>query len=136
MLNIIITNPTYDDTTSYLSEYTKEIIIFANNHGLDVTQLKRPRLTKKHFSAFVDKKDPAFIFFNGHGDADTIFGDRIKNKEKKRVVSYRLRWLISTIIPIMKAATIITTIVAVQSERSSIPPKPTVVTFVVALSSK
>lgn len=80
MLNIIITNPNYDDTTNYLLEYTKEILTFAESHGIDVTQLKRPRLTNKHLASFIKKKNPNFMFFNGHGDEDTIFGDKIKNK--------------------------------------------------------
>jgi len=79
-MSVIITLPQYEETTNYLFAHSHEIIDFANKKGYDVIELKRPRLRRNTFESVIRKKRPTFIFFNGHGDGRTIYGDKVENK--------------------------------------------------------
>lgn len=79
---ILVTRPRYDDATEYLFCYAKKAIDFANEKNVEVLDLTRPRLTQKNFSDLISKKDPLLIFFNAHGDENTIYGDKINGKEE------------------------------------------------------
>ena len=84
-MTILITNPNYDLTTSYLFHYTKEVIDFAKGRGFDVIYLIRPRLNREVFSNFIFKKNPLFLLLNGHGNDAVIFGDKIDGVEESLV---------------------------------------------------
>ena len=72
---MLVTRPDYDDATSYTFYYAGLIIQEAEKKGIDVIDLARPRLTQRNFTAIVESQNPAFIFFNAHGDEKTIYGD-------------------------------------------------------------
>ena len=65
---ILITRPSYDDATNYLFYYADLVIKEAEQKGIQVIDLKRPKLTQKNFTEIVKDKNPSFIFFNAHGD--------------------------------------------------------------------
>lgn len=76
---ILITSPDYDDVTSYLLAYTKQLLKFVEKNGKRVNYLARPRLTRKNFSQIIEKQKPRLILLNGHGNNTIIFGDKVGN---------------------------------------------------------
>ncbi len=83
MKKILVTRPNYDDATSYSYHYAGLIINEAENKGIKVLDLKRPRLKRSDFEQIMHKEDPpCFIFFNAHGDEKTIYGDKIDEQEE------------------------------------------------------
>lgn len=78
----LITRPCYDNATNYLYHYANQIIKFAKDNGIKTIDLIRPRLTKKILTSMIKQQEPIFTFFNGHGSARTIVGDKINNKEE------------------------------------------------------
>jgi len=78
-MKAVITLPQYDETTNYLFAFSRKIIKVANENGWDMIELKRPRLRRKEFVNILRKKDPSFVCFNAHGDASTIYGDKVGN---------------------------------------------------------
>lgn len=102
---LLVTRPNYDDATSYLFYYAKQIIDFAAEKNIKFLDLARPRLTKQNFSDLISKQDPLLVFFNAHGDESAIYGDKIKGSEEilieenendsllsKRIVYARACW--------------------------------------------
>jgi len=81
-MTILVTDPNYEETTSYIHAYTKEVIDFAKELNIHLTAFSKPRLTKENISQFIQKQKPNAIFFNGHGSEDTIYGDKINNIEE------------------------------------------------------
>lgn len=71
---VLITRPHYDDTTSYLSEWSKKIIKVASEKGLDLIDLHRDRANKKELESVIEDVQPKFIIFNGHGSDREIAG--------------------------------------------------------------
>ena len=81
-MKALITLPNYDDATSYLFCYTKEIIDFADQKGIFTIKLSRPRLTKENMEKSIAKQEPKLVLFNAHGDDKTIYGDKIMGEEE------------------------------------------------------
>jgi len=80
--SLLVTRPSYDDGTSYLFHYAKEVIDYAEEKNILVFDLIKPRLSRKIFTDIVTGKDPSLIFFNAHGDAACIYGDKIGDREE------------------------------------------------------
>ncbi len=76
MKEILVTRPKYDDATSYSFYYAGLIIKEAEKKGILCIDLKRPRLTRKNFENIVKNRATPLLFFNAHGDAKTIYGDK------------------------------------------------------------
>lgn len=71
---LLVTRPKHDDTTYYLFHWAQEIIKFAKEKGIKILDLDEKRANKKELESVVAKMRPSFIFFNGHGSADSIAG--------------------------------------------------------------
>lgn len=71
---LLVTRPKHDDTTHYLFHWAQEIIKFAKEKGIKVLDLDKERANRKELESVVAKMRPSFIFFNGHGSADSIAG--------------------------------------------------------------
>ncbi len=71
---LIITCPRYDDTTEYLSYYSKEIAEESRSRNLKVKEVHDEQLNLNYFSNIVNNLDYRMIMFNGHGSADSICG--------------------------------------------------------------
>lgn len=70
----LITRPKHDHTTHYLFNWAKAIIELAKSKSIEVLDLSGSRANKKEFTGVVFKKQPLFIFFNGHGNKNLICG--------------------------------------------------------------
>lgn len=71
---ILVTIPSHDDTTRYLSAWSKLIIKLAHQKKDRITVLKNKQANLKNFTNAVEKIQPSFIFFNGHGNETTVTG--------------------------------------------------------------
>lgn len=85
MPKILITRPEHDDTTHYLSHWSRQAIDLAEKKGIKVFDLHRENANKQKFQGIIQKQKPDFVIFNGHGSADKIGG----HKEEILIQSHR-----------------------------------------------
>ncbi|HIH15563.1 MAG: hypothetical protein QT08_C0020G0032 [archaeon GW2011_AR17] len=76
MAKVLITRPEHDDTTYYLSHWSKQAINFAESKGIKVFDLNRENANKKKFEGILEKQKPDFVIVNGHGSSDTLGGHK------------------------------------------------------------
>lgn len=70
----LITRPEHDDTTYYLSQWSKETIELAESHGAKVLDLQGKKANKEEFNGKMKKFSPKLVMINGHGDVDLVMG--------------------------------------------------------------
>ncbi len=75
----LITRPEHDDTTHYLSKWSKDTISLAEEKGIKVLDLLREKAIKSEVESKLKKFSPNLVVFNGHGSEDIVTGH--KNKE-------------------------------------------------------
>lgn len=71
---ILITRPEHDEPTSYLASWCNPVIRFAEERGIKVIDFRGKRANRNDVEKLLSKKNPGFVFFNGHGDEKTICG--------------------------------------------------------------
>lgn len=74
MSSILVTRPEDDRLTKYISQWAKDFIDTATKKGHKVLDLWREKANQKQLEGMLKKQQPSFIFFNGHGDDQTITG--------------------------------------------------------------
>ena len=82
--SILITRPEHDLTTRYLSKWSVEIVDEAKAKHNDVVDLQGDKATRVRFISTLEKRNPRFVFLNGHGDEHTVCGhddDILLNEE-------------------------------------------------------
>ena len=72
---ILITRPNYDSITNYLFYWTMFVIKEAQKKNIKVLDLKGNKANKKTLTSYIKKHIPALVFFNGHGNANSITGE-------------------------------------------------------------
>jgi len=70
----MITLPSYDDVTAYLSQWSNEIVETAKENRFRVIELKGEDANRKNFEQRMKSNKPIFVMFNGHGNEKTIAG--------------------------------------------------------------
>ncbi len=88
--SIIVTRPNHDSRTRYLCAWSEEVIKIARDRNMDVYDLKGKKSKRSIFESYINAKNPAFIFLNGHGNQNVITGhenepivDETSNLEEK-----------------------------------------------------
>ncbi len=71
---LLITRPSYETTTNYLSCWAKEIINLAKSKKITILDLKGREANKEKFTDSVKKDNPHLILLNGHGSKESISG--------------------------------------------------------------
>ncbi len=71
---ILVTRPSSDRTTKYISVWAKKVIDLANTKGDIVLDLENQRATQQELESMVKKHNPSLVFFNGHGTNDCVKG--------------------------------------------------------------
>lgn len=74
MKPVLFVRPSYDDVTAYLFFYSKELVKMAMNKGFLTLNREKTNASKEVVIGIIQKKDPDFIMFNGHGNPDSICG--------------------------------------------------------------
>lgn len=97
---MLITRPFYDPPTTYLFNWSKDIIEFAKSNGFTVIDLKENDANKKNLESRINSQDPKLVIFNGHGNFDSITGFRIdhilvKCNDNEDILSSRIVYSIS-----------------------------------------
>jgi len=72
----LITRPKHDIITSYLHDFSKEIVkTVKGTRDIHIINLEGPKVTRTNVeSAF--KEDPKLVFLNGHGDRKRVAGHK------------------------------------------------------------
>ena len=71
----LITRPNYDLETSYLHDFSKEIV--AKAHGdknIHITDLENNNANRDKLEKSIAKESPGLVFLNGHGDEESVCG--------------------------------------------------------------
>lgn len=71
---ILITRLNHDLTTNYLFYWSELVIEEAKRKKLKVLDLKAKKANKSNFTSYIKKHRPGLIFFNGHGNKNSITG--------------------------------------------------------------
>lgn len=71
---LIVTCPTHDDATAYLTHFSKSVISEAIEKSLKNKIIENKELNIDSFTKILNKLDYKLIFINGHGSEDSIFG--------------------------------------------------------------
>ena len=71
---IIITLPTSDEVTEYLSAFSKEIIDACPKNQVLLKKIEKKDVTKSYVENMIKKMNYKMIIFNGHGAPDCICG--------------------------------------------------------------
>jgi hypothetical protein len=73
---ILITKPNFDDTTFYISHYSNLITEEAKKKGIITKSFEGKETTRENIHKFVNKQKPKFLFLNGHGNSESIEGNK------------------------------------------------------------
>ncbi|MEA3430877.1 MAG: hypothetical protein U9R08_06385 [Nanoarchaeota archaeon] len=76
MKKALFIRPSHDDVTSYLHHYSKELLKEADNKGFKTMNKEKDDATCAIVVSVIDKNDPEFIMFNGHGNTNLICGHK------------------------------------------------------------
>ncbi len=71
---LLITRPEYDDTTHYLSNWSKTSLRLAQSKGVTVFDLNRERANKAEVEGILTKQNPQLVILNGHGNESSVAG--------------------------------------------------------------
>lgn len=71
---ILVTRPDHDLITTYFLHWSNPVIREATNKGFKVLDLRGKKANNKMFYSYIVKHEPILVFFNGHGNANTITG--------------------------------------------------------------
>ncbi len=100
---ILMTLPTSDDVTEYLSIFSKEIISECSGKQIKIKTIEKENVTRKNVENGIKKLDYKMVIFNGHGSPKTIQGhknkdliivDKNDNLLKDRITYARTCWTI------------------------------------------
>ena len=71
----LITRPTHDLITSYLHDFSKEIVkTVKETKDIHVTDLEGPAAIRLNLEKSLIKEEPRLVFLNGHGDRKRVAG--------------------------------------------------------------
>jgi len=73
MNKCLITRPNHDKVTSYLFEWTKEILK-TNQNNIQFFNLGGNNANREKVESYLKKQAPSLVLFNGHGDDNFICG--------------------------------------------------------------
>ena len=71
----LIARPTHDLITSYLHDFSKEIVkTVKETKDIHVTDLEGPAAIRVNLEKSLIKEEPGLVFLNGHGDRKSVAG--------------------------------------------------------------
>jgi len=74
--SVLITLPNFDDVTTYLSIFSKEIILNCQKNQIKIKCLEKEKVTSINTTNIIKKLDCKMIIFNGHGSPKSIRGHK------------------------------------------------------------
>jgi len=73
---MIFIRTNHDIATSYLYSYTEPLIKEAEQRGFNVIKMEREEITEDILRKRIKNQKPTFIFFNGHGNSTSLYGNK------------------------------------------------------------
>jgi hypothetical protein len=73
MRSVLITRPQHDEINRYFHAWSEEVVDMARLRG-SVYDLSGPKAIRKNLDSYIQSKNPAFLFLNGHGNSKNIAG--------------------------------------------------------------
>jgi len=70
----LITRPNHDLITNYLFRWSFPVVNEAAGRNFQVLDLKEKKATRENLESYINKNEPALVFFNGHGSSKVICG--------------------------------------------------------------
>ena len=96
---LLITRPEHDDTTHYLSNWSKKAIDIAQSKGIKILDMPKKRANKLEVTSMISKQKPELIIFNGHGDDNVVGGHKdeplIIEGKNERLLKEKITYAIS-----------------------------------------
>lgn len=95
---ILVSCPAHDDVTAYLHVYAVDLVDFANSKGLQCLFREKKHANKAEVTSTIEKKNPDFIMFNGHGSPECICGhdnEVIVNRDNEHLLGSRITYALS-----------------------------------------
>ncbi|MBI5072736.1 hypothetical protein HZA99_02875 [Candidatus Woesearchaeota archaeon] len=96
---LLITRPEHDDTTYYLSYWSKKAIEIAETKGITVFDLSREKANRNKTEGILKKQEPKLVIFNGHGREDAVGGHKneplIVAKQNETLLKEKITYAIS-----------------------------------------
>lgn len=71
---VLITRPNHDPVLNYLYYWTSSVVELAETKKYSTFDLKAERSNRELLNSYTRKHNPSFIFFNGHGNSNSILG--------------------------------------------------------------
>lgn len=71
---MLITRPFYDKETTYLYEWSEDVINFAKSNKKTVIDLRDKDANRNNLEKRIESQDPKLVIFNGHGGNNFITG--------------------------------------------------------------
>ncbi len=73
----LITRPKHDLITSYLHDFSKEIVkTTKETNDIHVTNLEGSKVIRQNVEDCLNKEKPKLVFLNGHGDRERVAGHK------------------------------------------------------------
>ncbi|MEA2004164.1 MAG: hypothetical protein U9O53_04350, partial [archaeon] len=74
MKKVLFVRPCHDDVTSYLYFYSRKLLEESENRGLKTINKEKDDANRGVVENIIDKLNPDFIMFNGHGNPAVVCG--------------------------------------------------------------
>ncbi len=72
---VLVSNAHHDSQTEYLTSWFEKVVEVAKKQNdIKIIELKKEQATKKNLIEMMEKENPQFVIFNGHGSDDSIGG--------------------------------------------------------------
>lgn len=95
----LITRPTHESTVSYLYEWGKEVIKFANNKNIRFTDFSGKKANRENVEKYLIKKNPRFVMLNGHGSDSSVCGQNdqslIESGKNEKLLASKITYAVS-----------------------------------------
>lgn len=73
---ILVTCPDYDLVTRYISTWADEVIRFAPKYSIKIIPIIFKKVKREIIEQYLKKHKFSFVWFNGHGSKNSIFGHK------------------------------------------------------------
>ena len=72
---LLVVNAHHDNQTEYLTSWFEKVVEVAKKQSdIKILELKKEEANRKNLLEIVEKENPQFVIFNGHGSDDSIAG--------------------------------------------------------------
>jgi len=99
MKKTLFVRPSHDDVTSYLHYYSKSLLEESKSKGFNAINKEKKKANKSVVTSIIEKHDPEFIMFNGHGSPTMICGHQeeviIREGDNEELIKNRIIYSLS-----------------------------------------